>query len=172
MAFGLYQAAVLPCLQMFSSLSGVPTKAASHAADRKIDPAVLLQSRLYPDMFPLVRQVQIATDSAKGGGARLAGVTVPSYPDTEASFDDVQARIAKTVAFLEGLDRAAIDAAATRTIAFVVAKHEMSMTGPDYVTGWMLPNLYFHVTTAFAILRHNGLGIGKRDFLGPVPVAA
>ncbi len=171
MAFGLYQAAVPPCLQMFSGLSGVLAKAASHAAERKIDPAVLLQSRLYPDMLPLVRQVQIATDSAKAGGARLAGVTAPSYPDTEASFDDVQARIAKTVAFLQGLDPAAIDAAATRTIAFTVAKHEMSMTGPDYVTGWMLPNFYFHVTTAFAILRHNGLEIGKRDFLGPVPGA-
>ena len=172
MAFSLYQASVPTCLQMFAGLSAVLEKAAAYAAERKIEPSVLLQSRLYPDMFPLVRQVQIATDGAKTGCARLAGVDVPSYPDTEASFDELQARIARTVAFIEGLDRGAIDEAASRTISFTVAKRAMSMTGPAYVSGWMLPNFFFHVTTAFAILRHNGLAVGKLDFLGPVPLAA
>lgn len=172
MTVPLYQASISPCLQMLGGLAAVLEKAAAYATERKIDPAVLLQARLYPDMFPLVRQVQIATDAAKAGGARLAGVDTPSYPDTEASFEEVQARVARTVAFLEGLDRGRIDAAASRTIAFSVAKQAMSMAAPDYVTGWMLPNFYFHVTTAFAILRHNGLDVGKRDFLGAVPVAA
>ena len=172
MAFSLYQASVPPCLQMLSALSAVLEKAAAYATERKIEPSVLLQSRLYPDMFPLVRQVQIATDAAKAGGARLAGAETPSYPDTEASFEEVQARIARTISFLEGLDRGQIDAAVSRTITFTVGKRAMSMAGPDYVTGWMLPNFYFHVTTAYAILRHNGLDVGKRDFLGNVPIAA
>ncbi len=172
MAFSMYQGSVSTCLQMLGGLSGVLGKAAADATERKIDPSVLLQSRLYPDMFPLVRQVQIATDGAKAGGARLAGVDTPSYPDTETSFDEVEARIARTVAFLEGLDREAINAASDRTIAFSVGKRSMSMTGADYVTGWMLPNFFFHVTTAYAILRHNGVTVGKRDFLGAVPTAA
>ena len=172
MSFSLYQASVSTCLQMLGALSDVLTKAVADAAERKIDPSVLLQSRLYPDMFPLVRQVQIATDGAKAGGARLAGVENPSYPDTETTFDEVAARIARTVAFLEGLDAVAINAAVDRTITFTVAKHAMSMTGANYVTGWMLPNFFFHVTTAYAILRHNGVHVGKRDFLGAVPVAA
>ena len=172
MAFSLYQASVPTCLQMFAALSAVLEKAAAYATERKIEPSVLLQSRLYPDMLPLVRQVQIAADAAKAGCARLAGVEVPSYPDTEASFDELQARIARTVAFLEGLDHSAIDGAADRTISFTAGKRSLSMTGPSYVTGWMLPNFFFHVTTAFAILRHNGLAVGKLDFLGPVPLAA
>lgn len=172
MAFLLYQASVPPCLQMLGALSAVLAKAAAYAAERKIDPAVLLQSRLYPDMLPLVRQVQIATGSVKAGGARLAGVETPSYPDTESSFDELQARIARTIAFIEGLDRGQIDAAASRTISFTAGKRAMSMAAPDYVTGWMLPNFYFHVTTAYAILRHNGLDVGKRDFLGNIPTAA
>ncbi len=169
MAFTLYQGSVSTCLQMLGGLSEVLAKAATDAAERKVEPSVLLQCRLYPDMFPLVRQVQIATDAAKAGGARLAGADMPSFPDTETSFDEIQARIARTVTFLEGLDRKAIDAASERTIAFTAGKHAMSMTGADYVTGWMLPNFFFHVTTAYAILRHNGVGVGKRDFLGAVP---
>lgn len=172
MTISLYQASVSSCLQMLGGLSGVLEKAASFAAERKIEPSVLLQSRLYPDMFPLVRQVQIATDAAKAGGARLAGIETPSWPDTEASFEEVQARIARAVAFLQALDRDQVEGAGSRTISFAVGKQAMSMTGADYVTGWMLPNFFFHVTTAFAILRHNGVEVGKRDFLGNVPVAA
>ena len=172
MAFPVYQAAVPPCLQMFGGLAAVLAKAAAHATEHRIDPSALLQARLYPDMFPLVRQVQIATDAAKAGGARLAGIEAPSYPDTEASFEELQARIARTVAFLQSLDRGDVDAAGARTISFAVAGHQRSMAGPDYVTGWMLPNFYFHVTTAYAILRHNGVVVGKRDYLGAVPLVA
>jgi hypothetical protein len=169
--FSLFQGSVPPCLQMLGGLSGVLGKAAADAAERRIEPSVLLQSRLYPDMFPLARQVQIAADAAKSGGARLAGVDAPSFPDTEASFDELQTRIARTVAFLDSLNREVIDAAAERMIEFNAGKRAMSMTGADYVTGWMLPNFFFHVTTAYAILRHNGVGVGKRDFLGAVPTA-
>lgn len=172
MTFSLYQASVSSCLQVLGGLSAVLEKAAAHAAARTIEPSVLLQSRLYPDMFPLVRQVQIATDAAKIGGARLAGIEAPSWPDTEASFEEVQSRVTRAIAFLGGLDRDQVDGAASRIISFAAGKRAMSMTGPDYVTGWMLPNFYFHVTTAYAILRHNGVEVGKRDFLGDVPVAA
>ena len=171
MSFSLYQGSVSTCLQMLGGLSGVLGKAAADAAERAIEPSVLLQSRLYPDMFPLVRQVQIATDAAKAGAARLAGADVPSFPDTEASFGEVDARIARTVTFREGLAREAIDAASDRVIEFTAGKRAMRMTGADYVTGWMLPNFFFHVTTAYAILRHNGVSVGKRDFLGAVPLA-
>ena len=170
MAMSLYQASLAPCLQMLDALSAVLTKAAADATERKIDPAVLLQSRLYPDMLPLVRQVQIATDGAKAGGARLAGVENPSYPDTETSFDELQERLARCVTFLRSLDRAAIDGATERRIEFSVAKRAMAMMAPEYITGWMLPNFFFHVTTAYDILRHNGLAVGKRDFLGAVPL--
>ena len=172
MAMSLYQASIAPCLQMLDSLSAVLTKATSYAAERKIEPAVLLQSRLYPDMLPLVRQVQIATDGAKAGGARLAGVDNPSFPDTETTFDELQARVTRCVSFLRSLDRSAIDAATERRIEFTVAKQTMAMIAPEYITGWMLPNFFFHVTTAYDILRHNGLAIGKRDFLGAVPLAS
>jgi hypothetical protein len=172
MSFSIYAASVRPCRQMLVALGAVLEKGALHAAARKIDPAVLLQSRLYPDMLPLVRQVQIATDGAKAGGARLAGVATPSYPDTESSFDEVRARIDQTIAFLDGLDAAQIDEAGSRIISFTVAKRPRRMTVTDYVTAWMLPNFYFHVTMAFAILRHNGVEVGKVDFLGDVPELA
>ena len=170
MAMSLYQASIAPCLQSLTALSGILNKAEADAADRKIDPAVLLQARLYPDMLPLVRQVQIATDGAKLGGARLAGVEHPSFPDVETSFEELQARIARCIDFLNSLDRAAIDAATDRRIEFSVAKRAMAMMAPEYIYGWMLPNFFFHVTTAFNILRHNGLAVGKRDFLGEVPL--
>ncbi len=172
MPISLYQASLAPCLQMLDALSAVLSKAASYAAERGIEPSVLLQSRLYPDMLPLVRQVQIATDGAKAGGARLAGVDNPLFPDTEASFDELQVRIARCVSFLRSLDRSAIDAASERRIEFSVAQQAMVMMAPEYISGWMLPNFFFHVTTAFDILRHNGLAVGKRDFLGAVPLVA
>jgi hypothetical protein len=171
MAMSLYQASLAPCLQMLDALSAVLSKAASYAAERGIEPSVLLQSRLYPDMLPLVRQVQIATDSAKAGGARLAGVDNPSFPDTETSFDELQGRLTRCISFLRSLDRSAIEAAGERRIEFSVAKQAMAMMAPEYISGWMLPNFFFHMTTAFDILRHNGLAVGKRDFLGAVPLA-
>ena len=172
MPMSLYQASIAPCLQMLDSLSAALRKAAFDAAERGLEPSVLLQSRLYPDMLPLVRQVQIATDGAKAGGARLAGVDTPSFPDSETSFDELQARLARCITFLRSLDRSAIDAADERRIEFSVAKKAMVMMAPEYISGWMLPNFFFHVTTAYDILRHNGLAVGKRDFLGAVPLVS
>lgn len=169
MPVSLYDISIPTCLRMLGSLSTILDKGAAHAEARKIEPAVLLQARLFPDMFPLVRQVQVASDAAKGGGARLAGIDPPSWPDNEASFADLQARIAKTQDFLKGLDRSKIDAAATREITFKAGKTTRTMTGSDYVTAWMFPNFFFHVTTAHAILRHNGVEVGKMDFLGKLP---
>ncbi len=170
MSLSLFDLAIPTCLRMLGSLSTILDKGAAHAEAHKIDPAVLLQARLYPDMFPLVRQVQIASDAAKGGGARLAGIDAPSWPDTETSFPDLQARIARTQDFLKSLDRHQNRRRSRRgEITFKAGKTTRTMTGADYVTAWMFPNFFFHVTTTHAILRHNGVAIGKMDFLGKLP---
>jgi len=169
MPVSLFDICIPTCSRMLGSLSAILDKGAAHAEARKIDPAALLQARLYPDMFPLARQVQIASDAAKGGGSRLAGIDTPSWPDNETSFAELQARIAKTQDFLRSLDRSAIDAAAEREITFKAGKTTRTMRGSEYVTAWMLPNFFFHVTTTHAILRHNGVEIGKMDFLGKLP---
>ena len=163
----MYVASVPVFKQLLGGLSGVLTKAAEHAAARKIDPPALLQARLFPDMFPLLRQVQIATDFARSVAARLAGVEVPSAPDTEQSFDELQQRIASTVAFLDRLDSAAFDGSETREIVLRpgTAK-ERTLSGQAYLLSYGLPQFFFHVTTAYALLRHSGVDIGKRDYMG------
>jgi hypothetical protein len=166
MSFAFHQAAVPPILQILTSLSAILDKAAKHCEARKIDPAVLLNFRLAPDMFPLTRQVQIMTDQAKGMAARLAGLEVPAYADTEASFADLRARIAKTTDFVKSVDRAAIDAGADRAVTLKAGNTELKFTGRDYLTSFVFPNFYFHATTAYDILRHCGVELGKRDFLG------
>jgi hypothetical protein len=164
--------ASLPVFEInLNALSAVLDKAEAFAAAKKIDPAVLLHARLSPDMFDLTRQVQVATDGAKRGSARLAGVEPPSYPDNETTIAQLRERIAKTVAFLKTLDRAKIDASAEREIAIPLGGDKKGqMKGDDYLNHFMLPNFYFHCTTAYAILRHNGVDIGKRDFLGAIPI--
>jgi uncharacterized protein len=171
MTISMYQALVPPYVQMLSSLSAVLEKGAAFAAARKIEPAVLLQSRLSPDMFPLLRQVQVATDQAKGAAARLAGVEVPSWPDAEQSFEELQARVKRAIDFLKGFSPGQIDGSEERAISFKAGSREMSFKGQGYLLGWAYPNFYFHVTTAYAILRHNGVELGKRDFLGAVPTS-
>jgi hypothetical protein len=151
---------------LLGALSNVLQKGADHAAAKGFDPAVLLNARLAPDMFPLSRQVQIATDQAKGGGARLAGVEVPSYPDDEKTFADLQARIAKTIAFLDSLTPAQIDGSENKEIVLKMRAGDVTFTGQRYLIGFVIPNLTFHCATAYNILRHNGVDIGKRDFLG------
>ena len=168
MSITMYQASVPVLLKMLSNLSGILTKAAEYAEARKIDPGVLLATRLFPDMFPLVRQVQIAADFAKGAGARLAGVDAPSFPDTETSFAELQERLAKTRAFLSSLKPEQIDGSEDRQISFKVHTMEFNFKGLDYLTTFALPNFYFHMTTAYGILRASGLAIGKQDFVGPV----
>lgn len=163
--------ASLPVFEInLNALSEVLGKAEAFAAAKKIDPEVLLRSRLAPDMFDLTRQVQVATDGARRGSARLAGVEAPSYEDKETTIAQLRERIAKTVAFLKTLDRRQIDASAEREITFPLGDKKGHMKGDDYLNHFMLPNFYFHCTAAYAILRHNGIDIGKRDFLGQIPL--
>ncbi len=169
MTLSMFQAAVPPSLQMMGALSGVLAKAAAHCEARKIDPAVLLGSRLYPDMFALARQIQVAADFAKGGCARLADVPAPKFEDSETTFAELQARLDRTAEFIRTLAPAQIDGSEAREIVIKVAGQEMRFQGQPYLLHFVLPNLYFHATAAYAILRHNGVEIGKRDFMGSVP---
>ena len=171
MSFSMSQAC-LPAIEIgFNALSAVLDKAGQFAAAKKIDPAVLLNSRLAPDMFSLTRQVQVASDLAKIGTARLAGVEPPRYEDKEATIDELKARLAKTVAFIKTLDTKSIDAAADREITFPLGPtNKGQMKGDDYLNHFILPNVYFHLTAAYAILRHCGVEIGKQDFLGAIPI--
>jgi len=164
--------ASLPAFEIgLNALSCVLDKAEAYAAGKKIDPSVLLNFRLFPDMFALTRQVQIAADQAKNGSARLAGVEPPRFEDTETTLDQVKARLAKTVAFLKTLDPSKIDASADREITFPLGPtNKGHMKGDDYLNHFVLPNFYFHLTAAYAILRHCGVDIGKRDFMGAIPI--
>jgi uncharacterized protein len=166
MSMSMYQASVPAFLQMLGGLAGVLARAEAHAAERKIDPAVLLNYRLAPDMFPLIRQVRIATDQAKGCCARLAGVEVPSYPDDETGFAELGARIAKTEEFVRSFRPEAIDGSEERAITITVGGQPMAFKGQQYLIHFVLPNFYFHTTAAYAILRHCGVPLGKRDYLG------
>lgn len=156
-------------VQMLTSLSALLDKAAAFAEARKIDPKVLLESRLAPDMFQLTRQVQLATDFAKGAAGRLAGVELPKYPDVETTIEELKQRIQTTIGFVSGLDRAAIDAGADRDVTLPIGGKPMTFKGQAYLAHLALPNFYFHCTTAYAILRHNGVEVGKRDFVGKPP---
>lgn len=167
MTSSIYIASIPVFKQMLGGLQGVLAKAEAHATDKKIDPNALLQARLYPDMFPMLRQVQVATDFAKSVAARLAGVEVPKTPDTEQSFADLQARITSVLAFLEGLDVAKFDDASTRDIVTQAGTpKEKRFTGQSYLFNYGLPHFFFHTTTAYAILRHNGVEVGKKDYVG------
>jgi uncharacterized protein len=168
MSFGMYQASVPAFLTMLNNLTAILDKAEAYAAEHKIDPAVMLAWRLAPDMFPLTRQVQIAADFAKGTTARLAGAQVPSYPDEEESFSELKARIAKTIEFVKGFAAKHIDGSESRDITLTVGGQEMHFKGEAYLVHFALPNFYFHVTTAYDILRGCGVAIGKRDFMGAI----
>ncbi len=171
MSFSMSQT-FLPTIQIgFDALSAVLDKAAAFAATRKIDPSVLLNTRLAPDMFPLTRQVQVASDLAKNGAARLAGVEAPRYEDNETTIAELKARLAKTTAYVKTLDATKIDAASDRQITFPLGPNNKGqMRGDDYLNHFVLPNVYFHLTAAYAILRHCGVEIGKQDFLGAIPM--
>lgn len=163
----LYNASVPVFKQLLTSLSDVLSKAEAHATEKKIDPAVLLQSRLYPDMFPLVRQVQIAADFAKSVPSRLAGIEVPAYDDSEQTFAELQTRIKNTLTILESITSTQIDGKESLEIVLRPnTPKEKKLNGETYLLSYGLPQFFFHVTTAYAILRHNGVEIGKRDFMG------
>ncbi len=162
----MYQASVPVFARALGNLAAILEKAAAHAEAKKIDPAVLIGFRLYPDMLPLAKQVQIASDAAKGGVARLAGVEPPKYEDNEATFAELVARLRKTIGYLESIKPEQIDGTEDKTVSWKTQTATRTMQGMAYLLSHATPNVYFHVTTAYAILRHCGLEIGKQDFLG------
>lgn len=166
MAISVYDQVIVPMKRMLANLDKIVGKAEKYAEEQKIDPDVLIQGRLYPNMLPFVYQVRIATDTAKGAAARLTGSELPKWPDEEKTFADIHARIATATNFLSAFAPDQFEGAEQRRIELKLGSHEVKFTGTDYITGFVMPNFYFHVTTAYAILRHNGLAIGKADFLG------
>lgn len=164
--------AAIPTFEIgLNALSSLLDKAEAYAQAKKIDPTVLLTARLYPDMFAFTRQVQIVTDQAKGGAARLAGMDPPKFEDNETTIADLKARVAKTLDFVKSVDAKAIDGSGEREITFPMGPtNKGNMKGADYLNHFVLPNFYFHLTTAYDILRHNGVELGKRDYLGAIPL--
>jgi hypothetical protein len=168
MAHLMYALTAPVFVRMLRNLDAVLDKGAAHAVAKKIDPAVLVNARLAPDMFPLAAQVRIATDFAKGAVARLTGEEPPKYEDSEATFDELKARVAKTIAYVGQADAARFDGADTRSVTVRLRGEDKTFDGTTYLTHIVLPNFYFHLTTAYDILRHNGVELGKRDFIGPI----
>lgn len=168
MTISIYDQLIPVLTHMLGSLDAVLAKAEADCAARKIDPQVFVNGRLAPDMLPLKRQVQIATDHAKGAATRLAGLENPKWADDESSIPELRARIDKTVVYLSGFEPEQFDGAETRAIEVKLPSTTLRFTGKDYLLRFAMPNFYFHYTTAYAILRHNGVPIGKRDFLGGV----
>ena len=166
MSVTLYQSSIPVFVRHLDNLSGLLATGLSYAHDQEVDEAVLASARLFPNMHPLVKQVQIACDMVKRGGARLAGVEADSDEDTEISFAELQNRIAKTKVFLLSLSEEAINGAGDKTIVMPAGPYELTFTGNEYLNLWVLPNMYFHITTAYNILLHNGVSIGKIDYLG------
>lgn len=161
----MYDASVPVFVHFLNGIAALLRKTEAHVQAKKLDPNAFLTARLFPDMFTFTKQVQLACDFAKGTSARLSGVANPSHPDEEKSFDELHDRIRKTVEFLRGLSKEQFADAADRQITFKVAGKEQTLKGADYLSQVGLPNFYFHVTTAYGLLRHNGLEIGKADFI-------
>ncbi len=166
MIISMYQASAPRYVNMLNNLSTVLDKAQAHAEAKKIDPAVFTAARLYPDMLPLMSQVRIACDNAKGAVSRLAGVEIPKHEDTEQNFAELKARIAKSIAYVQSIKPAQIDGSEDREVVIKLRGTDVKFTGMQYLLGFALPNFYFHVVTAYDILRHNGVEIGKRDYIG------
>jgi len=166
MNISMYEASAPRFAHMLKNLSAIIDKAVAHVELKKLDPAVLTTYRLYPDMFTFVQQVQSACDHAKGACARLAGVEVPKHDDTEKTFEELKARIAKTIDFIGTLKPAQIDRSEERNVMLKLGPREFNYTGMQYLLGLALPNFYFHVTTAYNILRHSGVELAKRDYIG------
>lgn len=165
MPLSMYDASIPAFVNMLNALSKILDKASAYAEAKKIDAGVLVNDRLAADMFPLSRQIQIATDGVKGGAARLAGVEVPSYPDTETTIPELKERIAKTVAFLQSIDKSKFDGAEDKELTMKIGPNELTFPAKVYLFEFVIPNFYFHATTTYAILRHNGIEMGKQDFL-------
>lgn len=166
MSISMYQASVPVFIRSLGNLKAILEKAAAHAESKKIDPAALVNSRLFPDMFPLARQVQLASDMAKSCPSRLAGAEPPKYEDTESTFPELLGRIDKTLAHLKTFKSDQIDGSEERAITLPTRNGPMNLKGMQYLMHFLLPNFFFHVTAAYAILRHNGVELGKSDYLG------
>jgi hypothetical protein len=166
MNLSMYQASAPRFAAMLRNLSGLIDKAQAHCEAKKIDAAALTSFRLYPDMFPFTRQVQIACDTAKGAVARLAGVEIPKHEDTEQTLAELKTRIAKTLEFIDSVGASKIDGSEEKEIVLPMRTRELRFKGAQYLLGFAWPNFYFHVTTAYNILRHNGVELGKQDFIG------
>ena len=166
MTISMYQATIPVCTRMLNNLAAILEEAAAHADARKIDPTVLINDRLYPDMLPMGRQIMIASDTAKGGAARLAGVEPPKYEDNEKTFPELIERLRKTIAYLNTFKPEQIDGSEKKTITLKFRDDTLTLEGLTYLLNRVLPNLYFHVSIAYAILRYNGVDIGKKDYLG------
>jgi hypothetical protein len=161
----MYDVTIPPLKHALATLAANLTIGEAYAAKKKIEPSVMINARLIADMYPLIKQVQIATDMSKGAAARLAGIEIPQYEDNETTFDALQARITKTIAFLDSVTSAQFEGAETREVTVMVRKLPLAFTGLDYLNRWVHPNVYFHCTTAYNIMRENGVDLGKRDFL-------
>ena len=168
MALSLYDFSIPALIRGLNNMSAILDKAIAHAAAKKIDPATLAQLRLFPDMHPLTRQVQIACDTAKGAAGRLAGVEAPKHEDSEATLPELKARIAKTLEFLKTVTPAQVDGDETRPIEIKFPSGSWKFTAKSYVVDFVLPNFYFHDAMVYALLRESGLEIGKGDFLGAI----
>ena len=166
MAMSMYQASIPQFTKMLSNLSNILKKGEEFAKTKNIDGTVLVGSRLAADMFPLAKQVQIACDQVKNGMARLAGVEPPKFDDNESTFAELQERIAKTIAFAKSIKPEQVDGTEAKEIKFSIKEWNLEFVGEQYLLTWIIPNFYFHVSTAYNILRHNGVEIGKSDFLG------
>ena len=166
MTISMYQASAPRFVNILTNLSAILDKAQAHVEARKIDPAALTSYRLFPDMLPMTRQVQIACDGAKAAVARLAGVDIPKHEDTEQTLAELKARIAKTIEFVRSIKPAQLDGTEDKDITITVGGKDTTLKGMQFLLGRALPNFYFHVTTTYSILRHNGVEIGKRDYLG------
>ena len=166
MTISMYQASVPVFIRMLNNLAAILEKAAGHCEAKKIDPSALINFRLYPDMFNFARQVQVATDHARNGAARLAGIEAPEMEKTETTFPELIERVKKSIAFLETFQPDQIDGAEERTVSIKRGETTVTYPGLDYLLNRALPNFYFHVTTAYDILRHNGIELGKRDYIG------
>jgi uncharacterized protein len=168
MSVSLYDVSIPVFTLSLTNLAAILDKAASHAESKKVDPKVIPAARLIVDMLPLSSQIQIACDTAKGAAGRLAGVEIPKHPDTETTLDELKARVAKTLDFIKTIKPEQLQGAETREIVLQFPSTTFKFTGLNYLTNFVLPNFFFHVTTAYALLRKNGVDLGKRDFLGQI----
>ncbi len=166
MTLSIYDLSIPVLTRGLTNLTAILDKAAAHAAAKKIDPAVLAQARLFPDMFPLSRQVQITCDTAKGAAARLAGVEVPKHEDTEKTIEELKQRVAKTLEFVKSIKAEQLHGAESKTIEMKFPNSTLTFTGLTYLANFVLPNFFFHISMTYALLRTNGIEVGKMDYLG------